>query len=485
MTLVLLAAALLTQPSGRLRLPPWWTPALGLLLLAAIVVTIAAAIRRRRFRGHSTRVARCSLSGTSVFSGRVGRRLGVSKWPGPLRIHTQRRTAHVVGHDGQRQGHVPSVAVPPRSSEPSAAVPAQELALVLEDVTYFLPIPLSGARVTVGRASSCDVVVGDPTVSRDHAILERGISGWLVHDNGSNSGTFVNERPVPRAGPPTLVAEGDRVRFGAATYLVVHQSQKPWRGKTSGASATALAPGTNALSTVRFRAAGATSAGDRRHNNDLYAVRPSRIVVADAVGDDSRGMVTAQVLRDQLTGGALTTYPLPELVAHLHSTLQQVGRDERSGELASTVDVIGLSSSAGEPEVEGIHVGDGAVFVAGLDGSVIPLTRAQTMSTNSPVLAHALGHDNTGVNPLRWVRRAVAGERYLITTDGLLDALGSRAISVVTSELRVAPVQRKTPRELADGLVRLALENPVGPRNTLLDNITVVVADIIEEAYGE
>ena len=51
--------------------------------------------------------------------------------------------------------------------------------------------------VAIGRSSDSDVVVGDPTVSRQHARLTWGPGGWVMENLG-RSGTFVLGQPVPR-----------------------------------------------------------------------------------------------------------------------------------------------------------------------------------------------------------------------------------------------------------------------------------------------
>ena len=56
----------------------------------------------------------------------------------------------------------------------------------------------------------------DPTISRWHAGLKRGASGWMLDDLGSTNGTRLNGWLV-RAWVP--VRDGDLVSFGAATYV--------------------------------------------------------------------------------------------------------------------------------------------------------------------------------------------------------------------------------------------------------------------------
>jgi Protein of unknown function (DUF3662)/Inner membrane component of T3SS, cytoplasmic domain len=69
---------------------------------------------------------------------------------------------------------------------------------------------LSGERVLVGRSRECDVVVGDPNVSRRHIELRRGERGWTAIDLGSTNGMKVNGRRVSQA----ELGPGDRITIG-------------------------------------------------------------------------------------------------------------------------------------------------------------------------------------------------------------------------------------------------------------------------------
>jgi hypothetical protein len=72
-------------------------------------------------------------------------------------------------------------------------------------------------RFTIGRDTRCDMVLGDPTVSRWHAGLRREETGWLLDDLGSTNGTRLNGWRV-RAWVP--VRHGDLVSFGAVTFVI-------------------------------------------------------------------------------------------------------------------------------------------------------------------------------------------------------------------------------------------------------------------------
>jgi hypothetical protein len=69
---------------------------------------------------------------------------------------------------------------------------------------------LEADRLTIGRSPDSDVFLDDVTVSRNHAVLLRTESGFVIEDQGSLNGTFVNRRRVERA----ALADGDEVQVG-------------------------------------------------------------------------------------------------------------------------------------------------------------------------------------------------------------------------------------------------------------------------------
>src|SRR5215218_3136529 len=79
-----------------------------------------------------------------------------------------------------------------------------------------LPLPTSDAPfVLIGRSRRCDVVLDDPTVSREHAGLVLFGRHWFVCDRNSTNGTTVNGR---RIWGTASVRPGDLVTFGEATF---------------------------------------------------------------------------------------------------------------------------------------------------------------------------------------------------------------------------------------------------------------------------
>ncbi len=54
----------------------------------------------------------------------------------------------------------------------------------------------AGASYRIGRDPDADVVVADPRVSWQHAVLTQQDGGWLLQDSGSTNGTFMNSQRV-------------------------------------------------------------------------------------------------------------------------------------------------------------------------------------------------------------------------------------------------------------------------------------------------
>lgn len=67
-----------------------------------------------------------------------------------------------------------------------------------------------GERTTIGRSPDCDVFLDDVTVSRRHAILVHSASRFLLQDQGSLNGTFLNRGRIESA----ELADGDEVQIG-------------------------------------------------------------------------------------------------------------------------------------------------------------------------------------------------------------------------------------------------------------------------------
>jgi pSer/pThr/pTyr-binding forkhead associated (FHA) protein len=78
-------------------------------------------------------------------------------------------------------------------------------------------IPLSGQRVTLGKASTNVVSLEhDETVSRLHAVFENLGFAWSVRDLGSRNGTYLNGE---RISAERVLRSGDEVRVGKSRLV--------------------------------------------------------------------------------------------------------------------------------------------------------------------------------------------------------------------------------------------------------------------------
>lgn len=75
---------------------------------------------------------------------------------------------------------------------------------------------IEGAAVLIGRASHAGVVIGDESVSREHARLSLKNGGLFVEDLGSQGGTYVNGA---RIAGRTRLRDGDQLGLGRSTLL--------------------------------------------------------------------------------------------------------------------------------------------------------------------------------------------------------------------------------------------------------------------------
>src|SRR5262249_19676148 len=73
-------------------------------------------------------------------------------------------------------------------------------------------------EISIGRAAGNDLVLASPTVSSKHARLRRENGSWVVADQKSTNGTFVNG--VAAEGP-VRVKDGDVVQLGEFTIRLM------------------------------------------------------------------------------------------------------------------------------------------------------------------------------------------------------------------------------------------------------------------------
>jgi serine/threonine protein phosphatase PrpC len=241
--------------------------------------------------------------------------------------------------------------------------------------------------------------------------------------------------------------------------------------------------------TLVLRYAARSDRGLVRANNEDSVYAGARLLaLADGMGGHAAGEVASQLVIAAL--------------AHLDD-------DEPGGDLLSKLDAAvreGNSAIAAhveaDPELEGmgttltailfagnrlglVHIGDSRGYML-RDGELTQITKDDTFVQTlvdegriTPEEAHShpqrslimralTGHE---VEPTLIMREARAGDRYLLCSDGLSDP--------VSHETILEALQIPDVAESADRLIELALRGG-GP-----DNVTVVVADVVDYDYGQ
>ncbi len=77
-------------------------------------------------------------------------------------------------------------------------------------------IPLKSSQITIGRESTCDVVLADSSSSGMHAEITISDKGYLLRDLGSSNGTFVNGKQISEA----YIYSGDTITLGSSKLIL-------------------------------------------------------------------------------------------------------------------------------------------------------------------------------------------------------------------------------------------------------------------------
>lgn len=77
-------------------------------------------------------------------------------------------------------------------------------------------------RVIVGRGPGVDRAFEDPSMSRQHAVIEYCGTGFRIRDLGSTNGTRVNGAAVQSA----ELGHGDRIEMGAQSFVLAVEERE-------------------------------------------------------------------------------------------------------------------------------------------------------------------------------------------------------------------------------------------------------------------
>lgn len=80
-------------------------------------------------------------------------------------------------------------------------------------------ISMNDGPVLIGRQAGATLKIGNASVSRRHALIEKEGDRFVIADLGSRNGTFVNDVPVRRR----ELQHGDRVRIGESQFFFLYE----------------------------------------------------------------------------------------------------------------------------------------------------------------------------------------------------------------------------------------------------------------------
>ncbi|GBE64002.1 serine/threonine protein phosphatase [Mycobacterium sp. MFM001] len=240
--------------------------------------------------------------------------------------------------------------------------------------------------------------------------------------------------------------------------------------------------------TLVLRYAARSDVGLVRSNNEDSVYAGARLLaLADGMGGHAAGEVASQLviaalahLDDDEPGG--------DLLAKLDAAVRS-GNSAIAAQVEMDPDLEGMGTTLTAILFAGnrlglVHIGDSRGYLL-RDGELTQITKDDTFvqtlvdegritreeahshPQRSLIMRALTGHE---VEPTLTMREVHAGDRYLLCSDGLSDPVSDETI---LEALKIPDVV-----EAADRLIELALRGG-GP-----DNVTVVVADVVEDNYG-
>lgn len=226
----------------------------------------------------------------------------------------------------------------------------------------------------------------------------------------------------------------------------------------------------------------------RSNNQDSVYAGPRLLAVADGMGGHAGGEVASKVviaavapLDEDEPGRDLLSQLADAVLAGNDAIIELVAEDPELTGMGTTLTAVLFAGN----RLGLAHVGDSRAYLL-RDGDLTQITHDDTFvqslidegrlsadeAASHPqrsLILRALNGDD--VEPALTMREARAGDRYLLCSDGLS--------SVVSTDTLVEGLQIPDPQDSADRLIELALRSG-GP-----DNITVIVADVVDVEYGQ
>ncbi|MGL4306262.1 MAG: PP2C family protein-serine/threonine phosphatase [Mycobacteriaceae bacterium] len=241
--------------------------------------------------------------------------------------------------------------------------------------------------------------------------------------------------------------------------------------------------------TLVLRYAARSDRGLVRSNNEDSVYAGARLLaLADGMGGHAAGEVASQLVIAALAP-LDDDEPGEDLLSKLEIAVQtgnaaiadQVDEEPELDGMGTTLTAILFAGS----KIGLVHIGDSRAYLL-RDNELTQITRDDTFVQSlvdegkitaeqahshpqrSLIMRALTGHE---IEPTLTVREARTGDRYLLCSDGLSDPVSYDTI--------VDTLREGDQDECADRLIELALRSG-GP-----DNVTVVVADVIDVDYGQ
>ena len=126
----------------------------------------------------------------------------------------------------QKESHLPSAT---QGVGPPEALTVNDVAESLRrnvDRLELFPLPVSGdeVRFSIGRASTNDVGLLHPSVSKRHARLHFHHGVWTLTDLSSSNGTWADGRPVSDRSGPVVLRDRSELCFGSVPCTLLLRS---------------------------------------------------------------------------------------------------------------------------------------------------------------------------------------------------------------------------------------------------------------------
>ncbi len=277
-------------------------------------------------------------------------------------------------------------------------------------------LELTGEVVSIGRDASNALTLPDPSVSRHHAQVEPKGNFYVIRDNGSTNGTFVNEMLVRLQ----LLTQGDSIRVGK--YVVRVELERTSDDESTRVRVEKIRLPSGVEDTAE--SSDTDSSDDRSADERLTRLRSvlSEIGYVDTV--------------DGLLGRALEL-TLEELEAHRGAILRPDDRAGEDGEPSGLSPAVYRSSEDEDAATgEDFVVPEELIETALLRGVALDAVAPHYGSeTNVPCLAVPL-RDRTETHGVLFVARNAEAEPFSPASLCTANLLASRiAISLTNAEL--------------------------------------------------